>query len=345
MSVRRAPIRTGIIGFGLAGRVFHAPLVSSNADYSLDVVLTGDPDRAQTAGRLYPQARVVGDILEVWSAELDLVVIASPPATHVELANQALEHGLAVVIDKPFAVAEADGLALISQAERLGQPVTVFHNRRWDGDYLTLSEVIASGALTGPHRFESRFETWKPTTTKAWKANATPEQGGGVLYDLGTHLIDQALQLFGPAADVYSELTTCRPGGAAPDDAFVALRHESGMRTHVWVSTVAAQQGPRFRVLGSESAYTKWHLDGQEESLAAGALPTDEDYGLDPEASWGRLAIGSEARPVPAQRGRYDRFYALLAESLIRGAPLPVDPRDAVEVTAIIQEIHAQHAP
>ncbi len=166
-----------------------------------------------------------------------------------------------------------------------------------------------------------------------------------MLYDLGTHLIDQALQLFGPVANVYSELTTCRSGGAAPDDAFVALRHESGMRTHLWVSTVAAQQGPRFRVLGAESAYEKWYLDGQEEALAAGALPTDEDYGVDPEASLGRLGIGSDAQPVPAQRGQYDRFYALLADSLIRGASLPVDPRDAVDVTAIIEQIHAQHAP
>jgi scyllo-inositol 2-dehydrogenase (NADP+) len=345
MSARNAPIRTGIIGFGLAGRVFHAPLVSSNAEYSLDVVLTSDPDRVQAVGRLYPRTRVVADIQEVWSAELDLVIIASPPATHVELANQALEHGLAVVIDKPFAVTEMDGVALIDRAEQLGQPLTVFHNRRWDGDFLTVRELITSGALADVHRFESRFETWKPSTSKAWKATATPEQGGGVLYDLGTHLIDQAIELFGPVENVYSELRTCRSGGAAPDDAFVALRHESGPRTHLWVSTVAAQQGPRFRVLGSESAYTKWHLDGQEEALAAGALPTDEDYGVEPEASWGRLGIGDEAQPLPAQRGKYDHFYALLADSLIRGAPLPVDPRDAVNVTAIIEQIHAQHAP
>lgn len=340
-----APIRTGIIGFGLAGRVFHAPLVSSNADYSLNLVLTSDPDRVDAVGRLYPQTHVVGDIQQVWSAELDLVIVASPPATHVELANQALEHGLAVVIDKPFSVTEMDGLALIEQAERLGNPLTVFQNRRWDGDFLTLRELIASGVLTDVHRFESRFETWKPNTTKAWKATATPEQGGGVLYDLGTHLIDQAIQLFGPVADVNSELAICRPGGSAADDAFVALRHDSGTRTHLWASTVAAQQGPRFRVLGSESAYTKWHLDGQEEALASGALPTDEDYGVDPEAAWGTLGIGSEAKPVPAQRGRYDRFYALLADSLIRGAPVPVEPRDAVNVTAIIEQVHAQHAP
>lgn len=345
MSVRSAPIRTGIIGFGLAGRAFHAPLVASDADYSLDVVRTGDPEKVEAVGRLYPQTRVVGDIEDVWSAELDLVIIASPPATHVELANQALEHGFGVVIDKPFAVTEADGLALIDRADRLELSLTAFHNRRWDGDYLTLRELIASGALADVHRFESRFETWKPGTTKAWKATATPEQGGGVLYDLGTHLIDQTLQLFGPVTDIYSELEICRPGGAAPDDAFVAFRHESGTRTHLWVSTVAAQQAPRFRVLGSESAYTKWHLDGQEEALAAGALPTDEDYGVEPEASWGSLGIGSEAQPFPAQRGQYDRFYALLADSLIRGAPLPVDPRDAVEVTAIIERIHAQHAP
>jgi len=344
MSARTAPIRTGIIGFGLAGRVFHAPLISSNADYSLDVIVTSDPDRAETAKRSYPRARIVADIQDVWTSELDLVVIASPPATHAGLANEALERGFAALVDKPFAITEAEGLALISRSDRVGKPVTVFHNRRWDADYLTLRELIASGELTGVHRFESRFETWKPSTTKAWKAHATPELGGGVLYDLGAHLIDQALQLFGPVMDIYSELTTRRPGGPAPDDAFVAFLHESGVRTHLWMSTVAAQKGPRFRVLGAESAYTKWHLDGQEAALAAGVPPTDENYGVEPETSWGRLGIDSAAEPVPARRGQYDHFYALLSESLHRGAPLPVDPRDAVAVIAIIEQIHAQHA-
>ncbi|MCA1789270.1 MAG: Gfo/Idh/MocA family oxidoreductase [Thioalkalivibrio sp.] len=343
MSARTAPIRTGIIGFGLAGRVFHAPLISSNADYSLDVIVTSDADRVQAARRSYPRARIVGDFQSVRTSELDLVIVASPPATHVELGMEALERGLAAVIDKPFSVTEAEGLALISQANRVGRPVTVFHNRRWDADYLTLRELLASGALAGVHRFESRFETWKPTTSKVWKAHATPTQGGGVLYDLGSHLIDQALQLFGPVQDIYSELTTCRPGGVAPDDAFVSFLHESGLRTHLWMSTVAAQKGARFRVLGAQSAYTKWHLDGQEAALAAGVLPTDEDYGVEPVASWGRLGVDSAAKPVPSQRGQYDRFYAVLSESLNRGGPLPVDPRDAVNVSAIIEQIHAQH--
>lgn len=343
MSALTAPIRTGIIGFGLAGRVFHAPFIAANADYSLDVIVTNDADRVAVAERSYPGTRIVGDLQSVPSSDLDLVIIASPPATHAPLAMEALERGFAVVIDKPFTVTQAEGLALISQANRVGKPVTAFHNRRWDADFLTLRELLTSGAVADVHRFESRFETFKPNPPKAWKAHATPEQGGGVLYDLGSHLIDQALLLFGPVQDISSELMTCRPGGAAPDDAFVALRHESGVRTHLWMSTVAAQRGARFRVLGAQSAYTKWHLDGQEAALEAGVLPTDEDYGVEPEASWGRLGVDGAASPVPSLRGRYDRFYALLSESLRRGAPLPVDPRDAVKVTAIIEGIHAQH--
>ncbi len=343
MSARPAPIRTGIIGFGLAGRVFHAPFIAANTDYCLEVIITNDADRAQQAQRSYPRARIVGDIRSVPSCDLDLVIVASPPETHGQVAMEALERGFAVVIDKPFAVTQAEGLAVISQANRVGKPVTAFHNRRWDADYLTVRELLASGAVADVHRFESRFETFKPDTAKAWKAHATPKQGGGVLYDLGSHLIDQALLLFGPVQDIYSELTTCRPGGAAPDDAFVALRHESGVRTHLWMSTVAAQRGARFRVLGARSAYTKWHLDGQEAALDAGARPTDEDYGVEPPASWGRLGVDGAAKPVPSLRGQYDRFYALLSDSLHRGAPLPVDPRDAVNVTAIIEQIHAQH--
>ncbi len=338
----QAPIRTGVIGFGTSGRVFHAPFIASLPDYSLDVIVTANEDRKAEATRLYPGARLVPDTAALFEAagDLDLVVIGSPSGTHVELAHAALDAGLAVVVDKPFSTTAEDGRALVEKAEKLGLPLTVFQNRRWDGDFLTLRSLLEQGALGEVRRFESRFEWWKPTVANSWKTEATVEEGGGILYDLGAHLIDQALLLFGPVDDVYAEIATHRPGGAADDDAFLSLHHESGVRSHLWMNALAAQAGPRFHLLGSQSAYTKWGLDGQEAALKAGAMPTDPGFGVEDESAWGQLGVTGELHPVPAQPGRYSAFYELLADALLRGAPLPVDARDSVEVIRIIDEVH-----
>lgn len=336
-------LRTGIVGFGTSGRVFHAPFVSTNPDYSLDVIVTGDPERAAEAGRLHPGARVVGtpDELFALAGELDLVILGSPPATHAPLAHRAIDAGLAVVVDKPFAVDAREGSDLVDHAVSSGVPLTVFQNRRWDGDFLTLRSLLQEGALGDVHRFESRFTWWKPQEAKSWKAAATATEGGGILFDLGTHLVDQAVQLFGAVEDVHAELDTRRPGGAAEDDAFVSLLHDSGVRSHLWMSSLAAQAGPRFRVLGSRAGYTKWGLDEQEGRLKAGALPTDEGYGLEPESAWGVLGVDPDARRVPTERGSYDSFYSLLADALLRGGDLPVDPRDAVRVLEVLERIRS----
>jgi scyllo-inositol 2-dehydrogenase (NADP+) len=339
-----SPIRTGLIGFGLAGKVFHAPFLAANPDFSLDLIATGNPDRRDQAAELHPGARVVATPEDLLAAadDLDLVIVATPPVSHAGLAAAALDAGLAVVIDKPFAVTSAAARALIGKAERMRLPLTVFQNRRWDADFLTLRKLIDAGALGDVRRFESRFEVWKPVQTKVWKAEATVADGGGILFDLGAHLIDQALRLFGPVESLVAEVETRRPGAGAEDDSFVALRHVSGVRSHLWMNSLAAQAGPRFRVLGSESGYTKWGLDGQEAALAGGALPTDADYGVEPESSWGSLGIDGSLRAIPAERGSYDAFYAGLADAILRGADLPVDPRDSLRVIEIIDQIHRE---
>jgi len=337
------PLRTGIVGFGTSGRVFHAPFVSTDPDYSLDVIVTGDPERQAEARRQHPGAQVVATPEELFAQadRLDLIVLGSPPATHAPLARTAIDAGLAVVVDKPFAVSSAEGADLIDHAAGRGVPITVFQNRRWDGDFLTLRSLLRDGALGDIHRFESRFTWWKPQEAKSWKAEATTAEGGGILFDLGTHLVDQALQLFGDVDEVYAELDTRRPGGAADDDAFISLRHASGVRSHLWMSSLAAQAGPRFRVLGSRAAYTKWGLDEQEGRLKGGALPTDDGYGAEPESTWGVLGVDPELTRVPTERGSYGTFYSLLADALLRGGALPVDPRDAVRVLELLERIRA----
>jgi predicted dehydrogenase len=337
-------IRTGVIGFGTAGQLFHSPFLAGNDSFSLDVVVTGDEARAEQARGTYPKTTVVPDVDQLFSkaVDLDLVVVASPPATHVELAHRAVDAGLAVVVDKPLCVTAAEGEALVEHAERAGAVLTAFQNRRWDGDFLTLRALRDEGRLGDVWRFESRFEWWKPEESKAWRIGAPAARGGGMLYDLGTHLIDQAIQLFGPVDDVYAELVAHRPGDGADDDAFVSLLHTSGVRSQLWMNGLAAQVGPRFHVLGSESGYTSWGLDPQEAALKAGRRPTDAGFGDKPEQQWGLLGIEGALERVPTRRGDYAAFYRLLADALLHGAPSPVDPRDSVAVLALIESIHQQ---
>ena len=337
-------IRTAVIGFGTGGAVFHAPFLRADDEFRIDLVVTSDAGRAAAAARSCPGARVVPTADEVLAAaaDLDLVVITTPPGSHAGLAHRSLDAGLAVVVDKPLAVTAAEGKALVAHAEEAGRPLTVFQNRRWDGDFLTLRTLIGEGALGQVRRFQSRFEWWKPEETKVWKAVSTPAEGGGMLYDLGTHLLDQAIQLFGPVEDVYAELTRHRPDGGADDDAFVSLLHRGGTRSHLWMNGMAAQVGPRFSVLGSTGAFTKWGLDPQEPALKGGARPGDPGFGVDPEKSWGCLGVDGDLRRVPIVPGDYAGFYRALADALRRGGPLPVDPRDAIDVLALIERIHRE---
>lgn len=343
-AVTDGPIRTAVVGFGISGRVFHAPLIEADGDYSLDVIVTADPERAAEATRRYPQARTVPtpEALFALAGELDLVILGTPPATHFDLAATAIAHGLHVVVDKPFVTASAHGEELISRAADGGVQLTVFQNRRWDADFLTLRKLMREGALGEVRTFESRFEWWRPEGFGNWRDTAVLAAGGGILHDLGAHLIDQAIQLFGPVEDVYGETANHapRPGGA-DTEAFVSLLHGSGVRSRLWMNGMAAQAGPRFHVLGSDAGYTKWGLDSQEPALAAGLVPSDPAYGVDPRDSWGVLGLDGASVPVPAEKGAYPRFYAELAGCLRGKGGLPVDPAESLQVLKIIENIHA----
>ena len=339
-----APVRTAVVGFGISGKVFHAPLVAADADYSLDVIVTADPARAAEAARLYPHARIVPTPEEMFAlaGDLDLVILGTPPHTHFDLAATAIARGLHVVVDKPFVPTSAQGEELIARASDGGVQLTVFQNRRWDADFLTLQNLLRREALGELRTFESRFEWWRPGGFGNWRDSVSLAEGGGILHDLGAHLIDQAIQLFGPVETSYGETANRGTNPEAADtEAFVSLLHESGVRSRLWMNGMAAQVGPRFHVLGSESGYTKWGLDGQEPALAAGMPPSDPVYGVDPQESWGLLGVDGAASPVPAERGAYPEFYVQLAAALRREGPLPVDPAGPLEVLRIIEGIHA----
>ncbi|MHC6220866.1 Gfo/Idh/MocA family protein [Arthrobacter sp. MMS24-S77] len=339
-----APIRTAVVGFGVSGKVFHAPLVAADPGYSLDVIVTADPKRAAEAARLYPGARVIPtpEALFELAPGLDLVILGTPPLTHFDLAATAIAHGLHVVVDKPFVTTSAHGEELIARASDGGVRLTVFQNRRWDADFLTLRKIVREGGLGEVRSFESRFEWWRPEGFGNWRDTVSVAEGGGILHDLGAHLIDQAIQLFGPIDDCYGETANHGPyRDGADTEAFVSLLHGSGVRTRLWMNGMAAQAGPRFHVLGSKAGYTKWGLDSQEPALAAGMLPSDSGYGVEPKNSWGVLGADGVNESVPAQRGSYPRFYAELAIALRGDGPLPVNPMESLETLGIIERIHA----
>jgi predicted dehydrogenase len=334
-------IRTAVLGYGVSGRVFHAPFLDHDDGYSLDFIVTGDAERAAQAAAEHPGATVLPDAADLFAraSEVDLVVIGTPPWTHEELATTALERGLHVVVDKPFAPTSAQAAVLVARAERAGRRLTVFQNRRWDGDFRTLRGLVDAGALGEVHTFESRFEWWKPGGFRGWKARATRAQGGGILFDLGSHLVDQAVVLFGPVERVWADVVT-RGGGAADDEALVVLTHANGTRSRLFMSGLAAQPAPRFHVLGSAAGYTKWGLDPQEAALKAGAKPGDAGFGHEPPENRGTLGVPGDTRPVEPEPGDYGQFYRLLAAALAGTGPLPVDPVDAVTVLELLERAH-----
>ncbi|WP_067471433.1 Gfo/Idh/MocA family oxidoreductase [Actinomadura hibisca] len=332
-------LRVALIGYGTGGSVFHAPLISSVPDLRLAAVVTGNPERQEAVRARYPDARVLAGTDRLWEATgaYDLVVVTAPNRQHVPLARTALTTGLPVVLDKPVAASAADARSLAALSAVRGLPVFPFHNRRWDGDFRTVASLAGAGRLGQVRRFESRFERWRPEIKPGWKESADPRDAGGILYDLGSHLIDQAVTLFGRPETVYAEIDARRAGAAAPDDVFVALAHPGGVRSHLWMSATAAALGPRFRVLGSEAAYTVHGMDGQEDALREGRTPRDPDWGQMPPETYGLLGVPGDERPEPTLPGAYQDFYAGVARSLRGEAPAPVTLTDAIAGLEVIE--------
>jgi predicted dehydrogenase len=337
------PLRVGVVGYGLGGSAFHAPFVATTPGLELSAIVTRDPERQRKAARDYPGVRVVAEVERLWdrTVELDVVVISTPNRTHVPLALSAIAAGLHVVVDKPLAPSVTEARDVVSAAQRRGVVLGVFQNRRWDGDFQTIRRLLADGALGVPFRFESRFERWRPVPTGGWRERGTPEDAGGLLFDLGSHLIDQALVLFGPATDVYAELDQRRAGVDADDDAFVAITHASGVRSQLHMSAVAGQAGARFRLLGSKAAYVKWGLDVQEAALREGMRPGGAEWGVEPSDQWGTLGTEGEGQRIPTERGDYGAFYAGLVRAIRSDAPPPVDPSDVIAALEVIEAARA----
>ncbi|MEV7142336.1 Gfo/Idh/MocA family oxidoreductase [Streptomyces tauricus] len=347
---REGPLRVGLVGYGLAGSVFHAPLITATEGLVLDTVVTSNPDRRRQAADEFPGVRFATTPDELWQRadELDLIVIASPNKTHVPIARAALEAGLPVVVDKPIAGAAAEARELAALADERGLLLSVFQNRRWDNDFLTLQKLVTDGELGDVYRFESRFERWRPELKGGWRESGDPAEIGGLLYDLGSHVVDQALVLFGPAATVYAESVVRRAGAEADDDTFIAITHTNGVRSHLYASATTAQLGPRFRVLGSKAGYVKYGLDPQEATLRDGGRPVaggEKEWGVEPEELWGRVGSGESPQtgggtPVPTLPGAYPAYYAAVADA-VRGTG--ENPVTALEAAAALDVLEAAY--
>ncbi|HEY3187238.1 MAG TPA: Gfo/Idh/MocA family oxidoreductase [Solirubrobacteraceae bacterium] len=333
-------LRVGIAGYGLAGEVFHAPLVDAVDGLEVAGIVTSSPERQARARAAYPDAAVVADLDALWG-EIDVLVVAAPNRAHVALALAGLERELAVVVDKPIAPS-------VAEAERLlaaGGALTVFQNRRWDGDFLTVRRLVEEDALGEIVRFESRFERFRPEVQgDRWRELPDAAEGGGLLLDLGPHLVDQARVLLGHPLRVYAEVRALRPGAQVDDDVFIALEHPGGATSQLWMSMVAPLHGPRFRVSGRRAGFATDGLDPQEPQLRAGRRPRDPDYGHGRD---GRLVdVGGERR-VRLDRGGYQVFYERVRDWLRGDGPVPVDPADSVAGLRVLEAARrsaAKHA-
>jgi len=328
------PLRVGLAGYGVGGREFHAPALAG-AGLAVAAVSTSNAERVAQVSAELPGAQVVPDLAAMLAAvELDLVVLTTPTGLHAEQAEQVIEAGVALVVDKPLAASSSEAGRIVDLAAHRGVPLTVFQNRRYDPELAALLAVRDQGLVGDIRRAEYRWDRWRPEPKHRWRETQTAEQGAGLLLDLGSHLLDQAVILHGEVESVYAELFSRTV--VAEDDVFLACRHTSGVVSHIMATSVNGAPGPRARLMGSTGAYV---IGRQFDEVSAFA-----DFESDGEAV-GWIVRGDQRERGPVV-GASDQaaFYRAVAAALTSGDPqsgMPVDPRDAVHVLAVIDAARA----
>ena len=328
-------MRVGIAGYGLAGRSFHAPLLKG-CGFEVAAVLTGNSTRARQAKEDFPLTKVVENLNELLAQELDLVVIATANSSHAEYALAAINARIPVVVEKPMGRTVAETQRILDAGERAGVPVTAFYNRRWDSDMLTLKKVASNRLIGKVFRLDSRFERYRPQLNpSAWRETLSPEEGGGLLLDLQTHLLSTALDAFGPAELTYASVRKIR--GESEDDVVLNLRHTSGVDSYCSVSAISGSTGPRIRALGTEGALIIEELDPQEALLRAGNFPEGGIWQV-PTSSRAYIQRGDQREEIQAVPGNYGYFYLAVADALKGKQPMPITSSDILAVASIIDK-------
>ena len=322
-------IQVGLIGYGIAGSVFHAPLIRSVAGLELAAVVTSRPVPID-------DVRVVGAVEELLAdPSIDVVVVATPTSTHFEVATKALHAGKHVVVDKPVVTSAHDADVLIALAEERGRLLTVYQNRRFDGDFLTIKQLLAAGELGNVAHYEAHYDRFRTKLTGVWREQPLP--GSGILYDLGAHLIDQCLVLFGRPRSVNGDVLMQREGAEAVDY-FHLLLDYGFLRVILHSSMIVPHPGPHFTIHGDGGSFFKFGMDPQEAALKAGHMPGEPGWGVEAAELFGELysADGSR-RIVPTLTGGYENFYVGLAAAIRGDGPAPVDPRDSRDGLVVIE--------
>ncbi|MBB5190467.1 putative dehydrogenase [Silvimonas terrae] len=329
-------LKVALVGYGYAGKTFHAPLIVAAPGLHLTTVVSSDPAKVHAD---YPDVNVVAHAAEALAdPQIDLVVIAAPNDQHFPLAQAALAAGKHVVVDKPFTTTLAEARNLIAQAKEVGKVLSVFQNRRWDADFLTVKKLLADDDLGRVVHFESHFDRFRPVVRQRWREAAG--LGNGLWFDLGPHLVDQALQLFGRPEAVYADLAVMRDEAVATDYFHVILRYE-GLRVILHGSTLVAG-GPRFVIHGDKRSFIKQGLDTQEAQLKAGGKPGDADWGKDPLDGVLITSVNDveETAAVVTKVGDYRAYYNGVAAAIAEGKPNPVSGEEALAVMAVIELAH-----
>lgn len=331
-------IKVALVGYGSVGEKIHAPLIHENPELELTAVVERHHEKSQEK---YPQVKVfrsLESLLEAGVAEL--VVIVTPNELHFPQAKLALESGLHVVVDKPVTVFSEQARQLDALAKEKGRLLSVFQNRRWDGDFLTVKEILQQGILGRIVHFESHFDRFRPHLVNNWREKDLP--GSGITYDLGTHLIDQAVVLFGKPDWVYADILKQRKEAVADDFFDITLMY-GDLKVRLTASVMVNAPLPRFLVLGEKGSYSKYGLDVQEKAMKAGIPPRGDDWGVEPEESWGKLYLENDTKTYPTLRGDYRLFYQNIADAILGRAALQVKMEEAMMVLEIIEAAFKSH--
>jgi scyllo-inositol 2-dehydrogenase (NADP+) len=331
-------IGVGLVGFGLAGRAFHAPVIRAVPGLHLAAILERS---GRDAAEKYPDVRIARSMDELLSmTEIGLVVIATPNETHFPLARQCLEAGRDVIVDKPFTTTLEEAVSLVQLAKTANRLLTVYQNRRYDGDFQAIGQLVVAGALGRIVRFETTYDRFRPQLKPgAWRETARP--GSGILFDIAPHLIDHALVLFGLPEAVTADVRAERDNAVA-DDAFdITLRYPNGLRAVLRSSILAAAPRPRFVLLGTRGSFVKQSFDPQEMNLRRGYIPEDKAWGYEPEENWGVLTVPAgesfEQRRIPSAACDYRDYYSNVRDAILGRVALAVTPEYALDVMRMLE--------
>ena len=333
-------INAALVGYGFAGQTFHAPFLATTPGLTLRWVVSRDAAKVHTE---LPGC-LVGSLEQVLADEsVDLVVIATPNDTHAPIARQALLAGKHVVIDKPFALDLAEAKALVELAEKQQRLLSIFHNRRWDGDFLTVRRLLAEGALGEVAQFESHFDRYRPEVRQRWREAGGP--GSGLWFDLGPHILDQSLQLFGQPDWIQADLAQQRPG-ALSDDYFHVVLGYGPLRVILHGSCLVSTTMPRFVIHGSTGSFIKFGMDVQEEQLKAGLRPPVAGWGRDPDlGQLSRVVDGQpQSQPVNGEAGDYGAYYRGVCAAIKGEGANPVPAQEALAVMALLDLARESHS-